>query len=343
MTQTKTILQKQQPHRFFIKVTGGPQGGKIYNLVGESVRIGRGPANDIIIDDPNLSRNHAIFIVTGSRCVVKDLKSRNGIYVNSKRVAESELKHQDFIQLGDTEAVFIEADKDIDLRPAAHATDNSQSAKPSFDIKINDGNASNGGMLNMSDKAGSLFERLLGQNPKTRRLRLIGICCAFVFLMFFLMPKSKNLNKTAAPQSRASQSSTAAESPEEAPPTSDTQPSAGQNARFGFAGTPGQIYAQCLDLEDLGLFRKAAECYVTIPNYTGARDGYERVLHIQDELAKELYVAGQDLFEIGSYGRALEKWTRVVEVARQDSEYYKLAIKGINKINKLSEHDSTHY
>jgi pSer/pThr/pTyr-binding forkhead associated (FHA) protein len=58
------------------------------------VRLGRGPQNDIVLEDPakSVSRVHAEIRLEGGRYVLVDLKSDNGIWVAGSRVARVELK-----------------------------------------------------------------------------------------------------------------------------------------------------------------------------------------------------------------------------------------------------------
>ena len=58
------------------------------------VRIGRGPQNDIVLEDPakSVSRVHAEIRLEGGRIMLVDLKSDNGIWVAGSRVSRVELK-----------------------------------------------------------------------------------------------------------------------------------------------------------------------------------------------------------------------------------------------------------
>jgi pSer/pThr/pTyr-binding forkhead associated (FHA) protein len=51
--------------------------GQRYRLDG-STRIGRRPDNDIVLDDDDVSRYHAVIIDTGGSFVISDLRSTNG-------------------------------------------------------------------------------------------------------------------------------------------------------------------------------------------------------------------------------------------------------------------------
>ena len=66
----------------------------------DTITIGRAEDNTIAIDHPQVSRYHALIERLGTRHRIKDLKSSNGVYVNSKRVETETWLHE-----GDT--IFI--------------------------------------------------------------------------------------------------------------------------------------------------------------------------------------------------------------------------------------------
>src|SRR6185437_4199434 len=49
--------------------------GRLYRLNGVTTRIGRLSDNDIVIDDTDVSRHHAVIIDTGTGFVITDLRS----------------------------------------------------------------------------------------------------------------------------------------------------------------------------------------------------------------------------------------------------------------------------
>ena len=61
-------------------------------LLVERLVVGRDPACDISVDDGLLSRRHAEFVAAASAVTVRDLGSRNGIFVNGTRRAEQTLE-----------------------------------------------------------------------------------------------------------------------------------------------------------------------------------------------------------------------------------------------------------
>lgn len=65
-----------------------------------TVRLGRGFAADIQIDDPTLSRRHAIIVHEDGVTTVLDDRSANGTFVNGKQIVRKDLKHGDKVAFG---------------------------------------------------------------------------------------------------------------------------------------------------------------------------------------------------------------------------------------------------
>lgn len=72
-----------------------------------STRIGRLPDNDIVVDDENVSRYHAVVIDTGGGFVISDLRSTNGVLLHGRRIRGSAaLTDGDQIGIGGHEFTF---------------------------------------------------------------------------------------------------------------------------------------------------------------------------------------------------------------------------------------------
>lgn len=68
----------------------------------EDIFIGRIPSiNDVCINHPSISRQHAHIKKREEGYTIYDLKSLNGIYLNDERVSRAVLKHGDAIKLGE--------------------------------------------------------------------------------------------------------------------------------------------------------------------------------------------------------------------------------------------------
>lgn len=76
-------------------------------LRNETVTVGRGPENDICIDDPNASRRHCQIEPLGAGLYrVVDLESTNGTYLNGDRVTSMVLEPDDFITIGQVTVLY---------------------------------------------------------------------------------------------------------------------------------------------------------------------------------------------------------------------------------------------
>ncbi|HOQ36671.1 MAG TPA: FHA domain-containing protein [Acetivibrio sp.] len=79
-----------------------------------SVTIGRQDKNDIVIKDPFISEIHAHVSVEGDMVYIKDLKSKNGVFVNGSRVDGDQrvlLQDGDIIKIGQVKFLFVAAGK----------------------------------------------------------------------------------------------------------------------------------------------------------------------------------------------------------------------------------------
>jgi pSer/pThr/pTyr-binding forkhead associated (FHA) protein len=76
--------------------------GRQYVIASATTRIGREADNEIVIDDVTISGHHALIQRDNERFVVYDQGSRNGVYVNGRRVSGANLLRSGWqVQLGD--------------------------------------------------------------------------------------------------------------------------------------------------------------------------------------------------------------------------------------------------
>jgi general secretion pathway protein A len=70
--------------------------------------IGRTPDNDLQIDSKFISRHHCQIVTQADSCLIEDLNSTNGIYVQSRRVRRYNLNDGDVVQVGQHEIMYID-------------------------------------------------------------------------------------------------------------------------------------------------------------------------------------------------------------------------------------------
>jgi hypothetical protein len=64
------------------------------------IRIGRSRENQIVLDDPSVSRLHATIIVNGNSYFVRDNGSTNGTFINGRRIQQEALQMTDILKVG---------------------------------------------------------------------------------------------------------------------------------------------------------------------------------------------------------------------------------------------------
>ena len=69
-------------------------------LMPGELTIGRASDADLVLDDPQVSRRHAMLVVRDGALIVRDAGSSNGTFVNGERVTESELTLGDTLAIG---------------------------------------------------------------------------------------------------------------------------------------------------------------------------------------------------------------------------------------------------
>jgi pSer/pThr/pTyr-binding forkhead associated (FHA) protein len=97
---------------------GGPYDGRVFELVGAELAVGRAVDNDIVLDDPSLSRKHARLYRRGpGELEVEDLGSSNGTFVNERKVGRGMVEPGDLLRFGE---LAFRVDGDVQ-RAARHA------------------------------------------------------------------------------------------------------------------------------------------------------------------------------------------------------------------------------
>ena len=72
----------------------------------EPLSIGRGTEADVDVGDVEVSRHHCALLLWEDDWIIKDAHSRNGTWVNERRVEVAALKDGDIVRIGKTDLDF---------------------------------------------------------------------------------------------------------------------------------------------------------------------------------------------------------------------------------------------
>jgi len=100
-------FEEEQQCARMIVAQGGEMSGS-YALGWGELSLGSSPDNDVQIDSQFVSRHHAKIVSNATECVLKDLASTNGTFVNSKRIKRHALRSGDSIVIGKNRFEFVE-------------------------------------------------------------------------------------------------------------------------------------------------------------------------------------------------------------------------------------------
>ena len=88
---------------YAIRVITGREAGRIHPLFDNGkIVLGHDPTCGILVADKYVSRFHCQIVVKEGKCVLTDLKSRNGTFVDAQRVTHCELGFGSHIRIGET-------------------------------------------------------------------------------------------------------------------------------------------------------------------------------------------------------------------------------------------------
>jgi len=85
-----------------LTVIKGADKGKSVKVEDTPFLIGRDEDVDFTISDEAVSRTHSIIIYENGKLYIRDMDSKNGTYLNGKRITKEELRDGDVLRIGDT-------------------------------------------------------------------------------------------------------------------------------------------------------------------------------------------------------------------------------------------------
>lgn len=93
----------------------GPEPGQQYSLITDSVTIGRDPMVDVVVNDPEVSRQHVRLTRRGDHFLIQDLGSTNGTFLDGRRLLGDPvpIAPGQLITIGGNVSLVFEAEGDV--------------------------------------------------------------------------------------------------------------------------------------------------------------------------------------------------------------------------------------
>ncbi len=114
---SRAKFERIASQEFHLVMVNTDAAGASYPL-GTSLKIGKAPDNDIVIDHPTVSRNHLVVRRQGDQFLVQDLGSTNGTFIDGAQVREGYLRAGALLEVGDVQLRFQPQVKALELSPA---------------------------------------------------------------------------------------------------------------------------------------------------------------------------------------------------------------------------------
>lgn len=109
MNKSKEINQSVQiPKNIFFVLEK-----QLVPITRQTTSIGRHPTNDLIINDPRVSRWHAQLRFEENQFVIHDTASTFGTFLNSEKIEQAAVKTGDTISFAQTPVLFIDRSSKI--------------------------------------------------------------------------------------------------------------------------------------------------------------------------------------------------------------------------------------
>ena len=102
------MLTRQRQRCLFVH-DGDADDGVWYSVYALPATLGAAAGNDLVLADPQVSRNHAVLEGRGRNIELVDLNSENGTFVNGERISRRVLADGDRVALGPDVHLIYEA------------------------------------------------------------------------------------------------------------------------------------------------------------------------------------------------------------------------------------------
>jgi DNA-binding NtrC family response regulator len=115
MSQSHTIATDEVADDLAFRRYRLSYGDQAWSFRERMIHIGSGPDNDLVLDDPTVSRVHARLEFDRSGYLIRDLDSKNGTWIGDVRVNEAYVPHGATLGFGNAQATFALEDETVQV------------------------------------------------------------------------------------------------------------------------------------------------------------------------------------------------------------------------------------
>lgn len=168
-----TVQEEPSTEQRFVLRVRRPSGHEeVLGLQSDAVTIGRAHSNSLVLDDAPVSRSHARIDGGSDRYVLSDCGSKNGTFVNGKRIQGHVLAPGDEILIGDTHMVFEPAQAELRVETCTYVetemfAEDSEAAQEKRGIET---------LAQISELLGDAEGELAALENVARQLRAVVAC-----------------------------------------------------------------------------------------------------------------------------------------------------------------------
>ena len=99
-SRTRAVPAADAPAGHYLEFRDEDDDAHVIPLERTVLHVGRAIASDVRLENPHISRRHAIFVRHGANVRVLDDRSQAGTFVNGRAVLSSEVHDGDVVRLG---------------------------------------------------------------------------------------------------------------------------------------------------------------------------------------------------------------------------------------------------
>jgi S-DNA-T family DNA segregation ATPase FtsK/SpoIIIE len=105
------VYELPSDKKYSLAILQGKASGQIFPITKCRITIGRADS-DILLDDPECSRQHAVLEIRGARITLTDMESTNGTFVDGKRIDQTDMDRNSEFRIGEHVMMLIITDRE---------------------------------------------------------------------------------------------------------------------------------------------------------------------------------------------------------------------------------------